>query len=107
VTLSRIYGLLAVIGAIVPLTAFVPWVAEHGLDSPLFLADLFANRVSTFFGLDVIVSAVVLGLFVVTEGQRTRASLLALPLLATFLVGVSCGLPLFLALRQQAIDRGA
>jgi hypothetical protein len=103
----HLYWLLVVVGAAVPLAAFVPWVAAHGLDVPRFLTDLFANRVSAFFGLDVIVSAIVLVLFVLTEGRRIGAKALALPILATFLVGVSCGLPLFLALREQAIDRGA
>jgi hypothetical protein len=104
---AHLYWLLAVVGAALPLAAFVPWVAAHGLDIPLFLANLFANRVSAFFGLDVIVSAIVLVLFVLTDGQRIGAKALALPILATFLIGVSCGLPLFLALRQQAIDRDA
>lgn len=104
-TLSRIYGLLAVIGAIVPLAAFAPWVAQHGLDPSRFLADLFTNGVSAFFGLDVIVSAFVLLLFVLIEGRRIGAKMLTLPILATVFIGVSCGLPLFLALREQAIGR--
>ncbi|PZU09715.1 DUF2834 domain-containing protein [Sphingomonas sp.] len=100
--MARIYWLLALIGTVVPLAAFVPWVAAHGLDVPLLFSDLFANRVSAFFGLDVIVSAVVLILFVAMEGRRIGAWAVALPILATCLIGVSCGLPLFLALRHGA-----
>ncbi|MDO6415495.1 DUF2834 domain-containing protein [Sphingomonas sp. BIUV-7] len=103
--MARIYWLLAVLGTMIPLAAFLPWLAAHGLDVPLLLADLFANRVSAFFGLDVIVSAVVLILFVAVEGRRLGMRRRWLPVVATCLIGVSCGLPLFLALREAARTR--
>lgn len=98
----RVYWTLAAIGALVPLAAFVPWLEVNGLDPALFLSNLFANRVSAFFGLDVIVSAVVLFVAVAAEGKRARLRHRWAPVLATCLVGVSCGLPLFLALRERA-----
>jgi hypothetical protein len=65
---------------------------------------LFATRIGAFFGLDVIVSAIVLFVFVFAEGRRDRVPHLWLPIIATLLVGVSLGLPLFLYLRPRQLD---
>jgi len=106
--LRYLYLMFALIGLVLPYSQFVPWIMEHhALNIPLFLHDLFANRISAFFALDVIVSAVVLIWFIQTEGRRLRMRALWLPTLAVLLVGVSLGLPLFLYLRQLKIDQAA
>lgn len=98
--LASAYLALAVVGAVLPLTRFAPWLAAHGLDLPGFTGALFANPVSGFFGLDVIVAAIVVALFIIVEGGREGVAGRWWALAATFLIGVSCGLPLFLALRE-------
>ncbi|MBB3981727.1 hypothetical protein GGR44_001374 [Sphingobium fontiphilum] len=103
--LAGIWMILAVPGALLPLAAFLPWLGIHGLDAPLFLTDLFVNPVSSFFALDVILSALTLTLFVIMQGRRDGVRPLWLPVAGTFLVGVSFGLPLFLALREIALLR--
>jgi Terpene cyclase DEP1 len=104
--LRHLYLLLAVIGLVLPCSQFVPWIAEHhALDMSIFIRDLFANRISAFFGMDVLVSAIVLITFVQTEGRRLGMRLLWLPILSVFLAGVSLGLPLFLYLRQFTLDQ--
>ncbi len=106
--LRHLYLFLALIGLILPYTQFVPWIIEHhGLNMPLFIRDLFANRISAFFALDVIVAAVVLISFIQTEGRRLGMRLLWLPIVGVLLVGISLGLPLFLYLRQLQLDRTA
>ena len=104
--LRHLYLLLAVIGLVLPYSQLVPWIAEHhALDMSIFLRELFANRISAFFAMDVIVSAVVLILFIKTEGKRLAMRLLWLPIFGTLLVGVSFGFPLFLYSRQLELDR--
>lgn len=103
--LAGIWMLLAVPGALLPLAAFLPWLGIHGLDAPLFLTHLFANPVSSFFALDVILSALALTLFIIVQGRRDGVPLPWLPVARTFLIGVSFGLPLFLALREMALLR--
>jgi uncharacterized protein DUF2834 len=106
--LRYLYLVFAVLGLILPYWQFIPWVAEHhGVNVPLFLRDLFANRISAFFAMDVVVSAVVLISFIQTEGKRLGLRLLWLPTLGTLLVGVSFGLPTFLYLRQCQLDRSS
>jgi len=67
----------------------------------LLVDELFANRISAFFGLDVIVSSVVLWVLVLVDGRRTGVRHLWAPVAASLAVGVSLGLPLFLYLREQ------
>src|SRR5438093_13049885 len=65
-----IYLVLCVVGVFLPYWQFVPWFLDHGLDIPLFVHQLFANRIGAFFGLDVLVSSLVLWIFVFAEGGR-------------------------------------
>jgi len=95
------YLVCAILGAVVPYSQFVPWVSEHGLDVKLLVNELFSTRIGAFFGLDVLVSAAVLLAFILWEGRRSRVKQLWAPIAATCLIGVSCGLPLFLYMREQ------
>ena len=103
----RIYLGLCVVGLLVPNSLFFPWLLEHGLSPERFVQDMFANGVSAFFGMDVVLSAFALGAFVVVESARVRLNRVWLPIVATVLVGVSLGLPLFLYRRQVHLDRVA
>jgi len=102
--LRHVYFALCFLGLILPYWKLVSWVIDHGLNLTLLWQELFATRIGAFFGLDVVVSAIVLFVFIATEGRRVAMSLLWLPILATLLVGVSLGLPLFLYLRQRQFD---
>ena len=102
--LKTTFLLLCFAGIIVPMTQFIPWVLENGLNVPLLIQELFSTRIGAFFGLDVIVSAIVLVVFVLCEGKRLSISNLWIPVAATFCVGVSFGLPLFLYMRQSKIE---
>jgi hypothetical protein len=102
--LRHLYLLFCLLGAALPYWKLLPWLMDHGLDLSLLCQELFATRIGAFFGLDVIVSAVVLFVFIATEGRRLALPRLWLPISATLLVGVSLGLPLFLYLRQRQLD---
>lgn len=103
--MRSLYLSLAIIGALVPYCAFVPWLAEHGLDIPLLFRELFSTRMGAFFGLDVLLSAVALLIFIRREGARLNMPRLWVPAAATCLIGVSCGLPLFLYYRERCTSR--
>jgi hypothetical protein len=92
---------------VLPYSKFLPWVMDHGLNVALLCQELFATRIGAFFGFDVFVSALVLILFITTEGRRMALPLVWLPIVATLVVGVSLGLPLFLFLRQRQLDANA
>src|SRR6266550_1359034 len=102
--LRHVYLALCVLGVLLPYSQFVPWVLQHSLDFPLFFRHLFANRIGGFFGLDVIISSLVLWVLVLSEGRRVGVRHLWLPVIASLVVGVSLGLPLFLYMRQLRLD---
>jgi hypothetical protein len=105
--LRYIYLCLCLLGAALPCSQVVPWLATHGLNLPLFFSELFSTRIGAFFGMDVIVSALVLFVFIVVEGRRLAMRHLWLPFVATLAIGVSLGFPLFLYMRQIKLDAQA
>lgn len=102
--LRHLYLVLCMLGAVVPYAQFIPWLFQHGLNASLFVQELFATRIGAFFGLDVVVSAIVLFVFVVAERRAIGSRQLWIPIAATLVVGVSLGLPLFLYMQQRALD---
>jgi hypothetical protein len=98
---KTLYLGLCVLGVALPYSQLVPFLHVHGLDVPLLFRQLFSNRIGGFFGMDVIVSSIVLWVFVLSEGRRVGVSHLWAPLAASLTVGVSLGLPLFLYLRER------
>ncbi len=103
----HLYLGLCALGTALPCAAFVPFLGQHGLDLREFVAQLFATPVSSFFALDVVVSAVVLWVFVAIDGRREGLRQLWAPVVASLTVGVSLGLPLFLYLREARRDAAA
>src|ERR1044072_7376827 len=96
------YLLAAILGAVLPLSQLLPFLKTHGLDLSLFFTYLFSNSVSGFFGMDVIVSSVVLWIFVFSEGGRLGMRFLWVYVVANLAVGFSLALPLFLLFRERA-----
>lgn len=46
---KTIYLVLCFVGTLLPYWQFVPWVIQNRINS-LFVRELFANRISAFFG---------------------------------------------------------
>ena len=101
---KNIYLFLCILGAAIPYSQFVPWIMENGLHLGMLIRQLFANRISAFFGLDVLVSSAVLLVFMRVEGKVLRIRLRWLPIAGLCAVGVSLAFPLFLYLRERALE---
>jgi hypothetical protein len=104
-TPKHAYAGLAIAGTLLPLWQLVPFLRDHGLDVPLLFRQLAATPAGAFFGMDVVVSSVVLWVFVYFEGRRSHLRHLWLPIAANLAVGVSLGLPLFLYMREGRRER--
>lgn len=103
--MANTYACLAAIGLLLPLSQLFPWLVSHGLDVKLLIQEAFGSPISAFAWLDVIVSAVVLVVFIFLEGHRLQMKILWIPVIGTFAVGVSFGLPLFLMFREKQINK--
>ncbi len=105
IKLKTVYLVLCLLGVVLPYWHFVPWVAQNGLNLTLFFEQLFVNHIGAFFGMDVIVSAAALLVFVRSESSRLVVRGGWLAVIAVLTVGVSLGLPLFLCMRERKLDR--
>ncbi len=95
---------LAVWGAIHPMSHFLAWFGEHGWSLMGMVEAWHANRATSGLVWDLTISAIALTVWVVFECVRDRRwiGLVAIP--ATFGIGVSFGLPLYLFLRARRAE---
>ena len=103
--MKKLYGVLCLLGIVLPYSQLVPWVVENGLNLMLLVEEAAQLRIGAFAWLDVIVSALVLIAFILYEGGMLKMSNLWQPILGTCVVGVSLGLPLFLLLREIHLEK--
>ncbi|MGR3805438.1 DUF2834 domain-containing protein [Marinibacterium profundimaris] len=102
--LRLIYLGLAIWGAVHPMMWFVRWFQAEGWDIMAMVDAWHANMATTGLVWDLTIAAVTLTVFVISEVavRRNWIALLAIP--ATFCIGVSCGLPLYLFLRSRPVQ---
>ena len=93
---KRVYLGLAVIGLVLPYSQFIPFLMENGVNTSLIIHEITAYRLSAFAWLDVVITAVVVIIAVFEE----KIDFWWIPVAASLLVGPSCGLPLYLFLRE-------
>ena len=96
-----IYLALAVWGAVHPMYYFVSWFQTDGLNLGLMVAAWHANAASSGLAWDLTIAATALTVWILYEVSQTRKYGHLISIFATFGIGVSCGLPLYLYLRSQ------
>ncbi|MCB1367676.1 MAG: DUF2834 domain-containing protein [Rhodobacteraceae bacterium] len=101
--LRMIYLALAIIGAIVPMMFFVPWALEGEASLAALIAAWKANAATTGLYYDMLIAALALNVWVLAETYVRRDWWVLICLPATYLIGLSCGLPLFLFLRSRPV----
>lgn len=96
-----IFAALAVWGAVHPMYWFLSHMAATGWSFAALIDAWYVNDSTTGLTWDLTIAAIALTLWVLVEAVRHRhwPSLIAIP--ATFCIGVSCGLPLYVFLRMS------
>jgi len=97
---KTIYLTLAFIGLLVPYYFLFEFLGANGLDIPLLIQQLFANNISTFFAVDLVISIIVFWIYMIAEANKLEMENWWLYLLASLTVGLSFALPLFLYFRE-------
>lgn len=102
---SWVFLILALWGAVHPMAWFVAWFSENGWQLGPMIDAWYVNSATTGLVWDLTISAIALTVWVIFEAIRKRfwIGLVAIP--ATFCIGVSCGLPLFLFLHLRFLSR--
>jgi hypothetical protein len=100
--LRMVYLALAVWGAIHPMYYFISWFQANTWSIMAMVDAWHVNEATSGLTWDLTIAALALTVFVIAEGvsRRMWIGLIAIP--ATFGIGVSCGLPLYLFLRSRA-----
>ncbi|MCO4848901.1 MAG: DUF2834 domain-containing protein [Yoonia sp.] len=98
-----IYLALAVWGAIHPMYYFISWFRDNGVSLGKMVDAWHVNAATSGLVWDLTIAAIALTVFIVSEVavRRNWIALIAIP--ATFCIGVSCGLPLYLFLRSRPV----
>lgn len=97
--LRWLYLALAIWGAVHPMYWFLTWFFENGFDLMGMVDAWHVNAATSGLVWDLTIAAVALTIWAIAE-TRVRGNWIAfLAIPATFCIGVSCGLPLYLFLR--------
>ena len=101
--LRLIFLVLAIWGAIHPMYYFVQWFQENGWDIMAMVDAWHVNAAASGLVWDLTIAAVTLTVWIIAEVmvRRNWWALIAIP--ATFCIGVSCGLPLYLFIRSAPV----
>lgn len=101
--LRLIYLALAIWGAIHPMVWFLSYMRDTGTGLSGLIEAWYTNSSTTGLTWDLTIAAITLTVWVLAEVsvRRNWLALVAIP--ATFGIGVSCGLPLYLYLRARPV----
>lgn len=100
-TVRNFYLAMAVIGTLVPWLFFGSFFAEHGVNAPFFFQSLFANGAAGGFSADVLIALPVFWVWSWRDAAQNNVARWWLILPASFCVGLSLALPLYLYLRER------
>ncbi|MEM6409024.1 MAG: DUF2834 domain-containing protein [Pseudomonadota bacterium] len=100
--IRMLYLALAIWGTIHPMSWFITWFNENTYDIMAMVDAWHVNAATSGLVWDLTVAAVTLTIWVIYETFQRKAWLNLLAIPATFCIGVSCGLPLYLFLRSRA-----
>jgi uncharacterized protein DUF2834 len=100
---KNIYLVLALLGLLIPYYFLFKFLGASGMNISLLVQQLFANNISTFFAVDLVISILVFWIFIFAEANKLRMKNSWLYFLASLLVGLSFALPLFLYFRESKL----
>ncbi|MDO8312515.1 MAG: DUF2834 domain-containing protein [Sideroxyarcus sp.] len=97
------YLALAIWGAIHPMAWFVKHMRDTGTGLSGLIDAWYVNASTTGLTWNLTIAAITLTIWIIAETtvRKNWLALIAIP--ATFAIGVSCGLPLYLFLRTRPV----
>jgi hypothetical protein len=101
-----IYLVLAVAGAVLPMSQFIPASIDGTFSVAALIADSTDTRLVTGLTLDLAVAALSGVTFILVDSIRKKIKLAWIALVGTVLIGFSFGLPFYLFLREGNAQKG-
>ena len=101
--LRMFYLALAIWGAIHPMYYFISWFNENSYSIMAMVDAWHVNAATSGLVWDLTIAATALTVWIVAEVRVRKNWLALIAIPATFCIGVSCGLPLYLFLRARPV----
>lgn len=101
---KNLYLVLSLIGLVLPYWFLFNFLKSNGLNVALLIEQLFANSISTFFAVDLIISIIVFWVYMISEAIKLQMKNWWLYIFASLTVGLSFALPLFLYFRERKME---
>ena len=98
-----VYGVLAVLGLVLPWYFNLQMIAAGNMGFSSFLAGVFANPASSSIGVDILVGATAFNVWMVGEARRLRMKHVWLYIALTFVIAFAFACPLFLFMRERKL----
>lgn len=98
-----VYLLLAIWGTVHPMYYFISWFQENTWSVMAMVDAWHVNNATSGLTWDLTIAAVALTIWIIAEVAQTKNYLGLIAIPATFCIGVSCGLPLYLYLRMRVV----
>jgi hypothetical protein len=96
--------MLALLGLLIPYYFLFKFLSANGFDILLLVRQLFANDISSFFAVDLVISILVFWFYMFAEADKLQMKNWWIYLVASLTVGLSFPLPLFLYFRQRKLE---
>jgi len=100
-SIRNFYILMAVLGVVVPWYFFAGFILQNGMNIGAFLKALFVNGAAGGFSADIFLTATVFWVWSFLDAKKEHIKGWSLVVPATFFVGLSLALPLYLILRSN------
>jgi len=88
-------------GIVIPYWFALPFFLIHGANFSLFLEEIFATRISSFFAADLIVASVIFLVWSFRDARERKIGGWWVVLLSNLVVGLSLALPLYFLKRLE------
>ena len=96
-----------VVGTVVPYWFALPFFLIHGPNFALFVQEMFATRISSFFAADLITASVIFLVWSRRDARGKNINGWWLVLVSNLVVGLSLALPLYLLKQLNGRPDGA
>lgn len=92
---------LFILGFAIQVLARLRWVSANGFDVMGLVTEMASNMVSTPMGMNSLICSIATTAFIIFDGFQRNIKLSWLPVVVTWVIGASAGLPMFLYLQAH------
>ena len=103
--IKYVYLMLAILGIVLTYSQLIPFMDANGADMVLLFSELFRNEATSFFGFDLLVTAVAGLVFMIADGLKNKVRYMWISVAGVFAVGIAFGFPFYLYLRENQKEK--